>query len=830
MTETSKTLNFGENIPVQMLIKSTAPQAMHWHNFVELYYVLNGTLKLSVLNQQHVLVADQLIVVNPFISHAELNAGATLAIFTIDISKFDQHVLPSNIRFECNSLTASNDSSLNQLKHVLAKFVKNNTAGYEGKELINKSLSYELLHILVSHFSTEDVLNNQTNSIQSVRMEDILHYINEHYAEGLTLSGLAKRYYLTIPYMSKLFKNMMGTTFTDYMNDIRLSHVLNDLPRSDMSTEQLAEVHGFPNSRSLVTLFKKRYKVTPAQYKRQLINSQNFRDNLRYNDDSLELFHTNYLGILSQYLHNDSSDVTAIKQRHVKNLPAINTASSKGPFVHTFQKTTSIGRAKEILFSENQKILKQIQTDIGFEYLGFHGLLDDDMMLYSEDINGNPELSFSLIDSTFDFLKSIHLKPILELSFMPRALASNQQHFAYYIGATISLPYDVNKWNYMIRGLMNHLMDRYGDEEVTTWPIYLWNTPDLDTTHVGEAGLADYNKLYLETWKTVKACNPLLQFGAPNFTNRTMEDGKYLSEFITFARTNHCMPDFLCMNYFSMSASQSISGDSQTQTNMLLQSSPDAFREALDIIDNNLKALEINDLPLYICEWNSSISHRELLNDTVFKSAYIVKNLLENHNRFDCITYWTLSDLIEEVKMSGNQFHGGLGLFTFDGTPKAAYYAYELLAQLGNQVVAHGDGYFMTRSASEWQILLYNYHHYSDLYASGELFDMTPTNRYTPFDVTHTQKFVIPLENMPDGNYTLSETIINREYGSSFDKWVDLGAETLVDEKEQKYLSSSSIPKMTRKIITVEQGQTIISRELEPHEVRLIKIRRHYTS
>lgn len=830
MNETSKTLHFGDNIPVQMHLKSTIPQAMHWHNFVELYYVLDGTLKISVLNQQHCLTADQLLVVNPFVSHAVLEAGATLAIFTIDLAKYDQHVLSPNVRFDCNSVTSSNDESLAQLKRVLARFVKNNVAGHEGKELINKSLSYELLHILVSDFSTEESLAGQSNSLQAARMEDILQYTNEHYAEGLSLTDLANRYYLTVPYMSKFFKTMMGTTFTDYMNDIRLSHVLNDLPRTDLSTEQLAETHGFPNTKSLVSLFKKRYRVTPAQYKRQLINAENFRENLRYNDESLETAHTSHLSILSQYLNSEATDITTMKHRYVKTLPTINVSNAKGKFVHTFQKSTSIGRAKEILFSENQKILKHIQEKVGFEYLGFHGLLDDEMMLYSEDINGNPELSFSLIDATFDFLKSIKLKPILELSFMPKALASNQQHPAYYTGSIISLPYDVNKWNYMIRGLMNHLMDRYGDEEVITWPIYLWSTPDLDTTHLGEEGLDDYNKLYYETWKTIKSCNPMLQVGAPNFINRSMEDGKYLSDFISFARTNNCMPDFLCMNYFSMSDSQAISNLSQTQTNMLLQSSPNAFSETLDKVNCNLENLRINHLPLYICEWNSSISHRELLNDTVFKSAYIVKNLLENHNRFHSVTYWALSDLLEEVKLSGNQFHGGLGLFTFDGMPKASYYAYELLAQLGDQLVASGDGFFMTRSTSEWQILLYNYHHYSNLYASGELFDMTPTNRYTPFDITHTQKFVIPLENIPDGNYTLSETIVNREHGSSFDKWVELGAETLVDYKEQQYLSSSSIPKMTRKVVAVENTQLIISRELEPHEVRLIKIRRHYTT
>lgn len=830
MNESTKLLHFGENIPVQMRVESTMPQTMHWHNHVELYYVLSGTATISLPEQEFSLCEDQLIIINPFTSHAILNTGATLAIFSINLSLFDQHVFSASTRFDCNSLTSGNSDALLHLKRTLAKFVKNNVGGCTGKELINKSLSYELLHILVSDFSAGSSGSTKTYSAQMARMENILTYTNEHYAERLSLSELAERYYLTVPYMSKFFKTMMGTTFTDYMNDIRLSHALNDLIRHDVTTEELAERHGFANARSLVSIFRQKYHMTPAQYKRQQMERMSTREYQTDTYDLSDVIHTNHLGILSQYLSSDQfTDLTPAVHRHITELPPINTTAAKTPFSHAFKKATALGRAKEILFSENQKILRRVQEQIRFSYLGFHGLLDDDMMIYSEDANGNPELSFSMVDAAFDFLKSIGLRPILELSFMPKALASRDYRIAYYTRSVISLPYDMEKWNYLIRGLINHLMDRYGDEEVVTWPIYLWNTPDLTLTHLGRDGMDDYNRFYYETYQTVKSCNKDLIFGSPNFTNHSMASGEYLTEFIQFAKANHCMPDFLCMNHFSMRNSKRTSERDQTETNLLLVSSPNGLQESLDDIELALKKLDIAGLPLHICEWNSTISHRELLNDTAFKSAYVVKNIVENHNRFSSLTYWSLTDLLEEVKLSGQQFHGGLGMFTFDGTPKSVYYAYELLAQLGDSIVAQGDGYIMTKSSGEWQILLYNYHHYSGLYASGELFDVTPVNRYTPFDEVHMQKYVIPLENLADGNYTLSETIINRDYGSSFDKWVEIGADTLVDPKEQQYLVSSSIPKMARKTITVEHGQTIISRELEPHEVRLIKIRRHYT-
>lgn len=831
MNQNTKFLNFGESIPVQMRIETAIPKPVNWSSHVELYYVLDGLLEITVLKQKYVLEQDQLIIINPFESYAISNSGSRLAVFTIDLLLFDQRILPLGARFNCNSLTISNQNDLTPLKNILANFVKNNIGGCEGKELMNKSLSYALIHLLVSNFASESDTPLNSYSANIARMQNILQYLDEHYTENLKLSDLAERYFLSVPYMSKFFKAMIGTTFTEYMNDIRISHALDDLLRNNTNTELLAERHGFPNTRSLVNAFRQKYHMTPSRYKKYVQAKELPNRNFDTPSDFTDTIHTNHLGILSQYLTNDILlNTTTTVRRHILDVAPINVLHTKGPFLHNYKKTAALGKAKEILLSKNQEILKKIQNEIKFEYLSFHGLLDDDMMLYSEDSFGTPELSFSLIDATFDFLQSIKLKPVLELSFMPKALAKDNPATSYYAQSIISLPYDIEKWNYMIRCLINHLMDRYGDSEVATWPIYLWSTPDLHTSHLGGDGLDDYNALYYATWQTIKACNPNLIMGSPNFSNHSLETGDYLASFIAFCTEHDCMPDFLCMNFFATSNLQKITDTTKTDTNLVLHSSPDAFSETLDKVKENFEKLGVSHLPFYICEWNSSISHRELLHDTAFKSSYVVKNILENHNRFQSLAYWTLSDLLGEVKLSGQQFHGGLGMFTFDGTPKAVYHAYELLSQLGDTLIDSGDGYFLTQNANELQLMLYNYHHFSALYAAGELFDVTPTNRYTPFDRTYTQKFIIPLRNLADGNYVLTETVVNKEYGSSYDKWVELGAETLTNAKEQQYLRSASVPKIIRKSVHVESHQLIISRELEPHEIRLIKIRKKYSN
>jgi len=125
----------------------------------------------------------------------------------------------------------------------------------------------------------------------------------------------------------------------------------------------------------------------------------------------------------------------------------------------------------------------------------------------------------------------------------------------------------------------------------------------------------------------------------------------------------------------------------------------------------------------------------------------------------------------------------------------------------------------------DFQIILYNYQHYSKLYASGELFDMTFENRYAPFSKPHTLKIILPLTNLFEGSYQLIETIVNKNHGSSFDKWVELGGSPIETKDDIEYLKYASIPRIQKKTLYTENNSLKIIAELEPHEVRLIELK-----
>lgn len=93
------------------------------------------------------------------------------------------------------------------------------------------------------------------------------------------------------------------------------------------------------------------------------------------------------------------------------------------PFPHIWEECVGSGHALLALRADYREYLTRCRTELGFRSVRFHGLLDDDISTYSI-VNGRPTYSFFNIDSIFDFLLSIDMRPMIEISFMPELLAS----------------------------------------------------------------------------------------------------------------------------------------------------------------------------------------------------------------------------------------------------------------------------------------------------------------------------------------------------------------------------------------------------------------------
>jgi xylan 1,4-beta-xylosidase len=143
---------------------------------------------------------------------------------------------------------------------------------------------------------------------------------------------------------------------------------------------------------------------------------------------------------------------------------------------------------------------------------------------YTEDKNGNPVYSWTIIDHIFDTFHAAGIKPIVEIGFMPEALSTHPEPYRHdfpkvsvssiYTGWAYP-PRDYAKWSELVFQFTRHLRERYGDAEVKTWLWEVWNEPDID---YWKGTPEEYFKLYDFTADAVLRALPDARIGGPDST------------------------------------------------------------------------------------------------------------------------------------------------------------------------------------------------------------------------------------------------------------------------------------------------------------------------
>jgi xylan 1,4-beta-xylosidase len=338
---------------------------------------------------------------------------------------------------------------------------------------------------------------------------------------------------------------------------------------------------------------------------------------------------------------------------------------------HFWEHTVGSGHATLALRADWQAQMKRAHDELGFNHVRFHGILSDDMgTLVSE--GSEFFYSFFNTDQIFDFLLSIGMKPFVELSFMPTALASTNQTVFHY-NANVSPPKDLAQWSVLIRKLVEHWVDRYGLDEVRHWFFEVWNEPNL--TAFGSGNQAEYFELYRYTVDAIKGVDASLQVGGP-----ATAANAWIGDFLNFCAANALPVDFVSTHHYPTDAFGKPGDDTEAQ---LAASTRSILREQTRAVRK-----EAGDLPVYYTEWCTSSNPRDPMHDDPYAAAFIVKTVMEANGLVQGYSYWTFSDIFEENYFPSVPFQGGFGLLNIHGIAKPAYRAYELLHGVGDELMA----------------------------------------------------------------------------------------------------------------------------------------------
>lgn len=141
----------------------------------------------------------------------------------------------------------------------------------EGYRLRTESIVLELLYLLAGHFSIPLVKEDlPEGEAEPLRIQEILAYIEAHYAEPLTLETVSAEFGLSREYFSRLFHKSVGITFLQHLNRVRIAHLYDDLVHTDEGIMNLCERHGLINYKLFSRLFKEIYGCTPREIRRRI--------------------------------------------------------------------------------------------------------------------------------------------------------------------------------------------------------------------------------------------------------------------------------------------------------------------------------------------------------------------------------------------------------------------------------------------------------------------------------------------------------------------------------------------------------------------------------
>lgn len=842
------------NIPFQIQVIQIADIYKHWHPTVELILILRGSVTAKVQGEVSHLREGDLLLINSNQIHELSGQDNCLALTVhLDMHKFDlPQAEADQLYFVCNSSKDPDQNRYDNLRSLIALVVERNAAQAQDAAALydNKSFAYSMLKELTREFQApRSTAPSQDKYLD--RMNEIVRYIDDHYKEDLSLVQLASAVHLSPPYLSSLFSRYLDTTFSDYYNSVRLGHAVSDLTTTDDSIDAIALNNGYANAQSFGRAFKAKYNTLPSAYRKahKRVEHTGMGKDRRTNYLSGMSDQSDFdISALSRYLPNREGIRSPKREKEATRI-SCNWGNVKGRFDQRYRKLVGLGSANEILYQEIQAQLIDMQQQIGFEYIKFHGLLSDDMMVVNRTAAGELSYNFKTIDMAFDFLFSIGLKPVLQLSFMPIELAQDRQKIIFNNKYNTSQPARMEEWVDLVRAFFQHIIGRYGLQTVEGLPVLLWNNADSSTEMFGMQDDLAFFQMYRETFLAVKSFSPNIQMGAPPMTFMHQESIEWARRFFRWELDHGIVPDFFCAQYYSVVwqpgqikidlhswqpdhlVSHTPGGSEMPlMAGIPLSHDPDHLEDVHTFLTQFQAELGLAQLPIWITEWNLSVSHNNLISDTLFAGCYVIKNVLEHSDGLVCLGYWSVSDFIEEQPLPDDIFHGGLGLMTVNGIRKPQFLAYQTLRQLCPEILAQDKGYIVTRSQNRVSILLYNYEHFNDIFASNKTLNVNKTNRYTPFDDQQRRPFHIRLSSLPARPVSESvEFIVNRDHGSAYDYWVRMGAPDggkcpSLDQYRLDLLKASAHPLVHSIQPRISHGVLEYDAVLEPLEFRLIQI------
>ena len=249
----------------------------------------------------------------------------------------------------------------------------------------------------------------------------------------------------------------------------------------------------------------------------------------------------------------------------------------------------------------------------------------------------------------------------------------------------------MERWDDMMTHFAQHLVDRYGIDEVAQWYFEVWNEPNIDFWG-GIPRDESYYDLYAHTARDIKHVNAKLRIGGP-----ATAAAAWIPEFLAYAAANKVPVDFISTHGYDDEPVERLLGKDQPLRDKDIREE-DRVCAAVAHVRSQIDASALPHLPLLWTEWN--VPGADNARDTPYVGPALAEAIRTCHGA-DALSFWTFSDVFEEGGPARTPFEGQFGLRATGGINKASFYDFALLHQLGESRIDNAaDNIIVTRLPS----------------------------------------------------------------------------------------------------------------------------------
>lgn len=694
-----------ENISINLINKNQVFQI--FDTSINILYVLDGNATFSHADKIILLRQDDFVII-PKAKQSNLTINDAKVFlckfnYTISLDKLNKY----HYVFEGDSVENGSSKSV-AIISALQKIIQNYVFKDERPRSRVFQYYFEVLALLEENFCHKE--KSISSDTISNKIEELSAYIKTNCENEIKLSKLAKQLYISEQYLSRMFRKINGVNLNEFVVNCRIEKVTHELISTDKTITDIAFSAGFTNINSFNRIFKKKYNVTPKEFRVSKacdVHSHNSQE------DEINL------NTIKTFLKE-----TAITGKHLKiNIEDMNFDNShSNPFL------IGLGKVRDLYQEPIYSQMDELKS-LGFSYARINGWFDNNIMF---------------TDGTYDFFKiDLIIKKLLKMNIKIYIEINVYEVFG-------KVPILLTK----LKSLFKHFIDTYGNDEIKSWIVDIVSSKGEGDNKKYVNQLAKKEQLeFFEMFKNVKFSIKEvisdIRIGAGGIRIDDLYKS-FINNFYLYSKASGVFPDFLSVSLYQFDKKNS--GENEFEEK--ISPDPSFMRRKTTDLKNELNLIGF-DTKIVIVDFNITFSSNDIINDTSFKGTFIIKNILEIISNCSIIGYGYFFDYLLRNEINyEREIFGGKGLLSMNGLPKSGYFAFKFITKNFLHKINEDKNIFIgkNKDMSIINILVYNYAHLGIRY----YYDSITFHKYNIYNAFEKSK-----ENIY--NIDLSNIIINRE-------------------------------------------------------------------